>query len=79
MKPVRITIALIFLVASLSLLVWGFFPSQREVRRQPIEPTQMQLPAPEGFHQTAPLLQYSMEHIETSQTERVAACFVLLL
>jgi hypothetical protein len=78
MKHARIILALVFLVLSLSLLVWGFFPNQREVRRQPIEPTQMQLPAPEGF-QPAPLLQYSMEHIETSQTERVAACFVLLL
>jgi len=77
-KPIRITLALIFLVASLSLLVWGFFPNQREVRRQPIEPTQMQLPAPEGY-QPAPLLQYPVEHIETSQTERIAACFVLLL
>jgi hypothetical protein len=78
MKHTRIILALVFLVVSLSLLVWGFFPNQREVRRQPIEPTQMQLPAPEGF-QPAPLLGHSVEHIETSQAERVAACFVLLL
>ncbi|MFO7586347.1 MAG: hypothetical protein R6W69_16595 [Anaerolineales bacterium] len=79
MKHARIILALVFLVISLSLLVWGFFPNQREVRRQPIEPTQMQLPAPEGFHQPAPLVQFPVEHIETSQTERIAACFVLLL
>jgi hypothetical protein len=78
MKPVRLTLALIFLVASLTLLVWGFAPNRREIRRQPIEPTQMQLPAPEGFS-PAPLLQFPVEHIETSQTERISACFVLLL
>ncbi len=78
MKPVRLTLALIFLVASLTLLVWGFTPNRREVRRQPVAPTQMQLPAPEGFL-PAPLLQFPVEHIETSQTERISACFVLLL
>ncbi|MCG2783614.1 MAG: hypothetical protein L6461_00765 [Anaerolineae bacterium] len=49
MKALRLTLALIFLVASLALLAWGFAPNWREVRRQPIEPTQMQLPAPEGY------------------------------
>ena len=78
MKTLRLTLALIFLVASLALLAWGFAPNWREVRRQPIEPTQMQLPAPEGYL-PAPRLLRADAHLENQQTAKIAACFVLIL
>ncbi len=78
MKALRLTLALIFLAASLALLAWGFAPNRREVRRQPIEPTQMQLPAPEGFIPVPRLLRADA-HLENQQTAKIAACFVLIL
>lgn len=45
----RLTLAVIFTVVSLSLLVWGLWPHDRTVRRQFIQPTEMQLPAPGSF------------------------------
>jgi hypothetical protein len=47
-KTVQATLALFILCLSLALLLWGFAPPQREIRRQPILPTEMQLPAPQG-------------------------------
>lgn len=78
MKALRLTLALIFLVASLVLLAWGFAPNRREVRRQPIEPTQMQLPTPQGFAPALCLLRADI-HLENQQTAKIAACFVLIL
>jgi len=77
-KALRLTLALIFLVASLSLLAWGVLPNRREVRRQYLEPTQMQLPTPQGFL-PAPRLSGVDVHLENQQTARIAACFVLIL
>lgn len=78
MKALRLTLALIFLVASLVLLVWGFAPNRREVRHQPIEPTQMQLPTPHGFAPALFLLRADT-YLENQQTAKIAACFVLIL
>jgi hypothetical protein len=77
-KTLRLILALVLLTASLVLLFWASMPNQREVRRQPIEPTQMQLPAPEGFQPgLSPTL--SKVHLENQQTAKIAACFVLIL
>ncbi len=78
MKTLRLTLALVLLAASLVLLFWASAPNRREVRRQPIEPTQMQLPAPEGFL-PAPRLLLADTHLENQQTAKIAACFVLIL
>lgn len=78
MKSLRLTLALVLLAASLVLLFWAFMPNQREVRRQPIEPTQMQLPAPQGFQPGLPPSLLKV-HLENQQTAKIAACFVLTL
>ncbi|HQU34962.1 MAG TPA: hypothetical protein PLR65_00095 [Anaerolineales bacterium] len=43
-RRIRILLGVFLLAVSLSLLVWGFMPSRREVRTQPIAPNEMQLP-----------------------------------
>jgi hypothetical protein len=45
-KKVRLFIAAIILVISISLLAWGYAPNPRETRIQNITPTEMQLPVP---------------------------------
>lgn len=47
-KPLRYTLALLLLAGSLALLVWASLPGERVIRRQFIQPTEMQLPAPGG-------------------------------
>jgi hypothetical protein len=49
MRRIRIIIGLILLILSLALLLWGFLPSRRETRIQPISPTELQLPTPASF------------------------------
>ena len=46
MRHLRIFLGIIILLVSLALLLWGFFPSRREIRTQPISPTDLQLPTP---------------------------------
>lgn len=48
MRKLRLIFAALFLAVSLILLAWASLPVEREVRRQHIEPTQMQLPTPQG-------------------------------
>jgi hypothetical protein len=43
-KRLRLFIAIIILVISISLLVWGYLPNPHETRIQPISPAEMQLP-----------------------------------
>lgn len=43
-RRIRILLGVLFLVISISLLIWGFAPTRREVRTQPIAPNEMQLP-----------------------------------
>jgi hypothetical protein len=45
-KSLRLIITVIVLSLSIALLVWGYAPNPREIRVQPIAPTEMQLPAP---------------------------------
>jgi hypothetical protein len=47
-KPVRLFLALICLAASLILLAWAFWPGPRVLRRQYLQPTEMQLPTPQS-------------------------------
>ncbi len=49
MRQIRIIIGVILLILSLALLLWGFLPSRREIRTQPISPTELQLPTPASF------------------------------
>jgi hypothetical protein len=48
MKALRLSLAIILLTVSLSLLIWGFWPAQRETRVQPILPSEMTLPTPQS-------------------------------
>lgn len=43
-KRLRLFLAVIILAVSISLLVWGYMPNPREMRIQPISPSEMQLP-----------------------------------
>lgn len=45
----RLVFALVMLVVSLAALAWSFLPGARIVRRQKIQPTEMQLPTPSGY------------------------------
>jgi hypothetical protein len=42
-------VGIAILVLSLGLLVWGLLPARREIRTQPISPTELQLPTPVSF------------------------------
>lgn len=78
-RPVRLILSVILLVASLVLLAWAFWPGPRVVRRQFIQPIEMQLPTPESFD---PLLrEFVWEHqtVETACRPRVAIRFALIL
>ena len=48
-RRLRILLAIIILTISISLLIWGYAPSQHETRVQPISPSELQLPTPEAF------------------------------
>jgi hypothetical protein len=45
-RRVRIILGIVILTISIALLVWGFKPLGREIRTQPIEPAELQLPTP---------------------------------
>jgi hypothetical protein len=42
----RTVAALVILAFSLTLLVWGFWPSERERRILPVDPSNLTLPTP---------------------------------
>lgn len=48
-KPLRFILAVAVIVLSVSLLVWGFWPTERVTRTQPITPAEMTLPTPQSF------------------------------
>ncbi len=75
---VRITLALATLAISISLLMWGFLPGKRQVRRQFIQPAQMQLPTPGAFVPYRVQLAH-VTSLEKTQTTHFVACFVLIL
>lgn len=49
MRRVRIVLGVLLLLLSIVLLIWGFWPSEREIRTQPISPAELQLPTPASF------------------------------
>jgi hypothetical protein len=61
----RLVFAVLVLVTSLAVLAWSFLPGARIVRRQKIQPTEMQLPTPGSFvvpsHRSLAWLDNSME------------------
>ena len=71
--------AVLVLVTSLAVLAWSFLPGARIVRRQKIQPTEMQLPTPGSFmvpsHRSLAWLDNSME---TARVIHGADRFVLL-
>ena len=48
-RPVRVVLGLMILIISVALLIWGLLPARREIRSQPISPTDLQLPTPASF------------------------------
>ena len=49
MKKIRIALAILLLLISLSLLIWAFLPTLVENRVLPIPPADLQLPTPSAF------------------------------
>lgn len=45
-KRTRFILALILVILSCALLLWGLLPDRRDTLIQPIDPDQMQLPSP---------------------------------
>jgi hypothetical protein len=48
-RRIRILLGVILLVISISLLIWSFAPTRKEIRVQPIAPSELQLPTPSSF------------------------------
>jgi hypothetical protein len=49
-RKIRLLLAILILVISLALLVWGLWPNLVETRILPVGPSQMQLPTPVSFY-----------------------------
>ncbi len=49
MRKLRLGLALIVLLISLTLLAWGFWPAARERHTLPVSPSEMTLPTPSSF------------------------------
>ena len=45
-KKIRILLAVVILIVSCALLVWGLWPMLVETKVVPVDPGQMQLPTP---------------------------------
>jgi hypothetical protein len=54
MKNVRLVLAAVLLVLSISLLIWGYAPNPRETRERIIPPSELLLPTPSSLHSAAP-------------------------
>jgi len=48
-RRLRILVGVIILTVSIALLIWGFRPLGREIRTQPIAPSELQLPTPSSL------------------------------
>ncbi len=49
MRKVRLVLAVLILLVSLSLLAWGLWPTARERLILRVSPTEMTLPTPSSF------------------------------
>jgi len=60
-------VGLVILILSIALLIWGLLPPRREIRTQPISPTELQLPTPETLHSDFVIetsgIAYGLSHI----------------
>jgi len=45
-RRIRIVLGIVILSVSIGLLIWAYKPLDREVRTQPLDSTEMQLPTP---------------------------------
>ena len=50
MRRIRVFIGIAILIISIAILAWGLLPARREVRTQPISPTELQLPTPAALY-----------------------------
>jgi hypothetical protein len=50
MKKLRLVIAGILLIISISFLIWGYSPNPRTSLERTIPPAEMQLPTPSSLH-----------------------------
>lgn len=48
-RRIRIILGIAVLILSIALLLWGLLPPKREIRTQPISPSELQLPTPSSF------------------------------
>ena len=46
MRRIRIILGVVILSISIGLLIWAYKPLDREVRTQPLDSSEMQLPTP---------------------------------
>lgn len=53
-RRIRLLLAVVILALSAGLLAWGLWPELRVERIQPIQPTQMQLPASSSLESSLP-------------------------
>ena len=49
-RRVRIILGIIIFSASIILLIWAYKPLEREVRTQPLDSSELQLPTPISLH-----------------------------
>jgi hypothetical protein len=78
-KPLRYTLALVILAGSLALLAWAFWPGERVIRRQFIQPTEMQLPTPGSSLPMQREFAWTHQFVEMACLPVVADRFALIL
>jgi hypothetical protein len=49
MRRIRIVLGIIILTVSLALFIWGLKPLDKEIRTQPLDSSELQLPTPISF------------------------------
>jgi hypothetical protein len=49
MRRIRIVLGIIILTVSLTLFIWGIKPLDKEIRTQPLDSSELQLPTPISF------------------------------
>jgi hypothetical protein len=76
---VRLVFTVVILMISLAALAWSFLPGARIVRRQKIQPTEMQLPTPSGFILSGRSLAELDYFNEIDRSVKVTDRFVLLI
>jgi len=78
-RPLRYTLALILLAVSLVLLAWAFWPAERVIRRQLIQPIEIQLPTSGSSLPMQREFAWTHQFIETAGLPIVAARFALII